>query len=549
MTHVPDHAIAITGLAARLPGAPDVETFWQNLLGGRESITFFDRDELLRAGVPAAQLDDARYVRARGTIEGIDLFDAQFFGVTPREAEMMDPQHRLFLECAWHALENAGCDPSRFDGMIGVYASAGLNTYLINNVSRNPEVLEAAGSFQAFVGNDKDFLPMRVSYKLGLRGPSIGVQTACSSSLVAAALACQALLTYQCDAALVGAANVAVPQLSGYVHHEGGSFSPDGRCRPFDASAAGTVFSNGAGAIVLRRLADAIAGGDTIHAIITGFAVNNDGSAKIGFTAPSVEGQAEAVTLALELAGRHPEDLGYIEAHGTGTILGDPIEIAALTQVFRAYTARRGFCAIGSVKSNIGHLDVAAGLAGLIKATLAVERGVIPPSLHFERPNPRIDFASTPFFVNTAVRPWTGEPRRAGVTSLGLGGTNAHLVIEQAPPREIEPTRRRRHILPLSARGETPLADARKALAAALREGGIDLADAAFTLQIGRKAFELRQYVLAGDPSEAADALERRGGAPVRAASPRLALLFPGQEAQYAGLGRELANEEPLFRE
>ncbi|RMF30773.1 MAG: polyketide synthase, partial [Chloroflexi bacterium] len=415
--------IAIIGMAGRFPGARNLDEFWQNLRDGVESITFFTDEEAIAAGVDPALVKNPHYVKANGVLEDVELFDAAFFGFNPREAEIMDPQHRLFLECAWEALENAGYDPETFDGLIGVYAGASLSTYLLFHLLPNREVVESVHSDQIAIGNGRDYLPTRVSYKLNLRGPSVNVQTACSTSLVAVHLACQALLNYECDIALAGGVSVDVPQKRGYLYLEGGISSPDGHCRAFDARAQGTVGGNGVGIVVLKRLEDALADGDTIHAVIKGSAINNDGSLKVGYTAPSVEGQAEVIATAQALAGVDPETITYIEAHGTGTALGDPIEIAALTQVFRAGTQARGFCAIGSVKTNIGHLDAAAGVAGLIKTVLALKHRMIPPSLNFERPNPQIDFEHSPFYVNTRLREWEppaeGIPRRAGVSSFG----------------------------------------------------------------------------------------------------------------------------------
>ncbi|MGW2548107.1 type I polyketide synthase, partial [Kitasatospora sp. NPDC001574] len=427
--------IAIVGMAGRFPGAPDVDTFWRNLEQGRESVTVFSEEELLAEGVSPALLSQDGYVRAKGALDGADRFDAAFFGYSPREAEIMDPQHRVFLECAWEALESAGCVPEDFEGRIGVFAGAGMNSYLLYNVTANRRVFEAAGPYQTLLAGDKDFLTTRVAYKLGLTGPALTVQTACSTSLTAVHLACQSLLGGECDLALAGGVSVGSPLRQGHLYEPGGILSADGHCRPFDAAAGGTVPGNGTGVVVLRRLADARRDGDTVDAVILGSAVNIDGSLKAGYTAPGVDGQSSVITEALAMAGVGADTVDYVEAHGTGTPLGDPIEIAALTRAFREDTAATGYCAVGSVKGNIGHLDAAAGVAALIKTVLALRQEAIPPSLHFTKPNPELDLESGPFFVNDRLRPWPrgSRPRRAGVSSFGIGGTNVHLVLEEAP--------------------------------------------------------------------------------------------------------------------
>ncbi|HWS56671.1 MAG TPA: polyketide synthase, partial [Pyrinomonadaceae bacterium] len=429
--------VAVIGMSGRFPGAQSVAEFWENLRRGVESLTTFTEEELARAGVDPRLLRQPNYVRAGMALDGADLFDAPFFGYTPREAEVMDPQHRLLLECAWEAMEHAGYSPDAGEGVVGIFAGAGAPTYLLNNILANPEAAEAAGNSQISMGNGADFLTTRVSYNLNLKGPSYVVNCACSTSLVAIHHACQSILGGECDMALAGGASINSRQRFGYLYKEGGISSPDGHCRAFDADARGTVGGNGVAVVVLKSLAAALADGDYVHAVIKGSAVNNDGSRKIGFTAPSVEGQAAVIAEALAMAGVEPETVTYVEAHGTGTPLGDPIEIAALTKAFRAGTARKGFCAVGSLKTNVGHLDTAAGAAGVIKTALALRHGLIPPSLHYRAPNPRIDFANSPFYVNAALAEWgRGEtPRRAGVSSFGVGGTNAHAVLEEAPPR------------------------------------------------------------------------------------------------------------------
>ncbi|HEV2855901.1 MAG TPA: amino acid adenylation domain-containing protein, partial [Thermoanaerobaculia bacterium] len=546
-------AVAIIGYGGRFPGARDAAELWENLRLGRESIRFFTDEELLRAGIDPALLRNPQYVRARGELDQVDRFDAGFFGFNPREAEVADPQQRIFLECCWEALEHAGYDPETFDGEIGLYAGAALSTYLLYLCS-DPALIDLLGWFQVVIGNDKDALATRASYKLNLRGPSVGVQTACSTSLVAVHLACQALLAGECDMALAGGVAVRVPQNTGYLYQEGSILSPDGRCRAFDAQAGGTVGGNGCGVVVLKRLADAVADGDAIHAVIRGSAVNNDGSRKVGYTAPSVQGQASVILEAQRIAGVDPESVGYVEAHGTGTALGDPIEVSALTQAFRAAgSRRRGYCALGSVKTNVGHLDAAAGVTGLIKAVLAVERGEIPPSLHYREPNEKIDFAASPFFVSTELREWPpdGAPRRAGVSSFGIGGTNAHVVLEQAPDRPESDPGRGWELLALSGRGETVVERAASRLAAHLAGGErVPLADVSYTLSVGRRAFGVRRAVLCRDRQEALAGLAGKGPRSWDgvAGQGRVAFVFPGQGAQYAGMGRELAEKEPAFR-
>ncbi len=553
------HGIAIVGLAGRFPGSPSLESFWQNLREGREHIARFSEEDLLAAGVSPDELADPRYVRARGTLAGVELFDPGFFGFTPREAELLDPQHRLFLETAWQALENAGCDPDRFAGRAAVYGGAGAGTYLLHNLLPHRELLEKAGVLQVMLMNAGDFLTTRVSYKLNLKGPSVLVQTACSTSLVAVHLACQSLLSGESDLALAGGVSIDVPQTAGYLYEESSVMSPDGHCRAFDEQAAGTVSGSGVGIVVLKRLADALAHGDTVHAVILGSAVNNDGSARVGFTAPGIEGQAEVIAEALMMAGVEAETIGYVEAHGSGTQLGDPIEVAALTQAFRGATERSGFCALGSVKTNLGHCNAAAGVAGLLKTVLSLEHREIPPSLWLERPNPQIDFAASPFFVNTRLTPWAegGSPRRAGVSSFGLGGTNAHLVLEEAPLREPSaPPSRAAQLLVLSARTPAALEDAAARLAEHLRglpEGDVAaFADLAWTLQTGRRAFEHRRIAVARSAAEGAAALGATTGAIGRHEGDGerpVVFLFPGLGDQYPVMARGLYEAEPLFRE
>ncbi|TBR56965.1 hypothetical protein B4U84_26385, partial [Westiellopsis prolifica IICB1] len=412
--------IAIIGISCRVPGAKDVNKFWHNIQNSVESISFFNDQELIHSGVDKALLNQPNYVKANGMLADVEMFDAFFFDFSGREAEILDPQHRLFLEQAWEALEVAGYNTETYKGLIGVYAGAGLNTYLLKNLYNNCNFLESEVGYQIITGNDKDFLPTRVSYKLNLKGPSVNVQTACSTSLVTVHLACQSLINGECDMALAGGVSIRGSQKTGYFYKEGMIFSPDGHCRAFDAKAQGTVVGNGVGVVVLKKLENALADGDYIYATIKGSAINNDGSLKIGYTAPSVDGQAAVILEAQAVAGVEADTVTYVEAHGTGTPLGDPIEIAALKQAFSA-SHQKNFCAIGSVKTNVGHLDTAAGVTGLIKAVLALQHKMIPPSLHFETPNPTIDFENSPFYVNTKLQPWEthGIPRRAGVSSFG----------------------------------------------------------------------------------------------------------------------------------
>ncbi|GAB1538354.1 hypothetical protein NUACC21_10130 [Scytonema sp. NUACC21] len=556
-THSGMDAIAIVGITGRFPGAKNVDEFWQNLRDGVESISFFTDEELEAAGIDRALLNHQNYVKANGLLEDVEMFDASFFGFTPREAEVMDPQHRLFLECAWEVLENAGYDPETYDGQIGVYAGAGLNSYLLYNLISNRDKIESIGTYQVFISNDKDFVPTRVSYKLNLTGPSVNVSTACSTSLVAVQMGCQSLLNYQCDMVLAGGVSVGITQKTGYLYQEGMILSPDGHCRAFDARSQGTIGGNGVGIVLLKRLSDALADGDNIHAVIRGMAINNDGSLKVGYTAPSVEGQAAVISEAQAIAGIEAETITYVEAHGTGTVLGDPIEIAALTQAFSGTTQKKGFCAIGSVKTNIGHLDTAAGVAGLIKTVMALKHKQIPPSLHFEKPNPKIDFANSPFFVNTTLREWTtdGTKRRAGVSSFGIGGTNVHVILEEAPTLESSGESRPWQLLVLSAKTDSALDRATVNLAEHLKEHPqLNLADVAYTQSIGRRAFEHRRMLVCQDIKEASLALNSLDAKQVFTSfiEPKarpVVFMFSGQGAQYVNMGRELYQTEPTFRE
>jgi acyl transferase domain-containing protein/ubiquinone/menaquinone biosynthesis C-methylase UbiE/acyl carrier protein len=555
--------IAVIGMAGRFPGAPDLRTYWQNLRDGVESITMLS-DSVLRAeGVDPQLIRDPRYVKACSMLDGVESFDAGLFGYSPKEAETIDPQARLFLECAWEALEGAGYPPLACPGSVGVYATESLGTYFMRHLRADLDLgtfALAGGNLPLIVGNNSDFLSTRLSYKLNLRGPSLTVQAACSSSLVAVHLARQALLSGECDVALAGGVSIYLPQRVGYLYDEGMILSPDGHCRPFDAAANGTVFGRGVGVVVLKPLANALADGDRIRAVLKGSAINNDGALKVGYTAPSVKGQAAVIAEALANAGVHPDTIGYIEAHGTGTRQGDPIEIAALTQVFRAHTQRTGFCALGTAKSNFGHLDVASGVAGFIKTVLMLEHGMLPPSLNFQSPNPQIDFASSPFFVNTRLTAWPRAltPRRAGVSAFGMGGTNAHVVLEEAPATEagrLAP--RPAYVLGLSAKDDTPLRELAGRWATALKPStAYDLGDVCFTATSARSGLPRRAAWVVQTLDETVRALAAYGdgqavsGTFEGVAKGRLpvAFLFPGQGAQYAGMGADLLAHEPAYR-
>lgn len=556
-----DSAIAIIGMSCRFPGADSVERFWRNLCAGVESVSFFSDEELLAAGVDPTFLTDPNYIKAGTILPGVDLFDAAFFGFTPREAETMDPQQRLFLECAQEALENAGYHADAYAGAIGVFAGAGISSYLLYHLQPNRALVRAIGDYQLVLGNDKDFLPTRVSYKLNLKGPSVTVQTACSTSLVAVHLACQSLLEGECDMALAGGVSIPNLQKTGYWYQEDMIFSPDGHCRAFDAKAQGIVGGCGLGIVVLKRLEEALVDGDTIRAVIKGSAINNDGALKVGYTAPSGEGQAKVIREAQAIAGIEPETITYVETHGTATALGDPIEIAALTQAFQNGRADFAFpnppwCAIGSVKTNIGHADAAAGVASLIKTVLALKHRQIPPSLHFEMPNPKIDFANSPFYVNAELSEWKadGTPRRAGVSSFGIGGTNAHVVLEEAPAVESSSPSRPWQLLLLSAKTPSALDTATTDLANHLAQHPelLNLADVAYTLQVGRQRHPHRRMLICQGIDDAVNALrapERLSTQFSGSTERPVVFMFSGQGSQYVGMARELYELEPTFRE
>ncbi len=557
MSGVEDTQIAIIGLAGRFPGARDVNEFWHNLIGGVESITFFSDEELRQAGVPQADIDDPNYVKASPITEGADMFDPGYFGMSPREAEILDPQHRIFLEECDTALQNSGYDPVTFAGRIGVYGGVGFNNYLEDNVNKHPEVVEVLGKLSTNISNTADYLSTGVSYRLGLRGPSFTCLSACSTSMVAIHLACQALRSGDCEMALAGGVEEFIPRVSGYFFSEGGLYSPDGHIRTFDAKARGTIFGSGAGVVLLKRLDLALADGDNVLAVIRGTAVNNDGADKGAFTAPSISGQFAAVSEALRRSNVDPATISYVEAHGTSTFVGDPIEVNALTQAFRVHTDRRQYCGIGSVKTNVGHLGAAAGVTGLIKTVMAMQHRVLPPSINFDEPNPQIDFAGSPFFVNTDLTPWKSDsgPLRASVSSFGVGGTNGHLILEEAPAVSTSSRPTRSHqLLLLSARTPTALEASATALGAHLRDRPEELADAAYTLAVGRTARSVRSFLVSGDGAEAGDRLAAGVPLPAPAVVPSrgmqrtVSFVFPGQGAQYPGMGGDLYETEPVFR-
>jgi acyl transferase domain-containing protein len=552
-------SIAIIGMQGRFPGARNVQELWENLKNGVESIVNFSEAELKAAGIDPAYMNVPGYVNRGSVIEDIELFDAGFFGYSARDAETMDPQQRIFMECAWESLEKAGCDPDTYPGMVGVFAGSDQSTY-IYQIYSNVDLSAYGYGGMMSISNEKDYLTTQVSYRLNLRGPSLAIQTSCSTSLVAVCVACQNLAHGYCDIALAGGVGIGVPQKRGYWYQPGGIHSPDGHCRPFDANGQGTVVGSGVAVVVLKRLSDAVADGDHIHAVIKGFALNNDGAAKVGYTAPSVDGQAQAIRMAQRMAGVEPDTIGYIETHGTATALGDPIEVAALTKAFSERTNKRQFCAIGSLKSNVGHLSSAAGISGLLKGVLAVENGLIPKSLHYEQSNPQIDFKKSPFFVASELIDWplnNGHPRRAGVSSFGVGGTNAHIVLEEAPKIEADADAPEKQVLVLSARTSPALERVTDNLVSYLEKTpDVDLADVAFTNQVGRKAFSHRRIVVfdRADREDLVKALKARD--PLRIATVQteirdraVVFMFSGQGTQYVNMGLELYQTEKTFRD
>ncbi|MEH1767276.1 MAG: beta-ketoacyl synthase N-terminal-like domain-containing protein [Nostoc sp.] len=547
--------IAVIGMVGRFPKAKGVDEFWKNLCNGQESISFFSDEELKDSGIDPAWLRDPQYVKAAARLFDIEMFDGSFFDISPREAEIMDPQHRILLECAWEALENAGYDPEAGKGLTGVYVGTNLSSYFLRNLNSHPDLIKSMGLSTA-LSNSQDYAATRVSYKLNLKGPSINISTACSTSLVAVHSACQGLLNYECDLALAGGISIQSLQKQGYFYEQGGINSPDGHCRAFDAKAQGTIFGDGVGIVVLKRLEDALADGDFIHATIKGSAINNDGAMKVGYTAPSVVGQAQVIAEAQAIAGFNPETITHIETHGTGTALGDPIEISALKRAFEAGTKKRGFCAITSVKTNVGHLNSAAGVTGLIKTVMALKDKIIPPSLHFEQANPEIDFTNSPFYVNTKLSEWktNGTPRRAGVSSFGIGGTNAHVILEEALVVQPSSTSRPWQLLLLSAKTTTALETTTANLVAHLHQHpDLQLADVAYTLQVGRRDFDHRRMVVCHNQDDAVEALTSQDAQRVftyhhKPTHRPVVFMFSGQGAQYVDMGRELYEVEPTFR-
>ena len=559
-----DNEIAIIGMSGRFPGAKNVEDFWDNLKNGVESISLLSDKQLSKSGVAPEILNNPNYVKVNSMVSDIDMFDANFFNYSPREAEEIDPQQRLFLECAWEAIESSGYNPENYEGSIGVYAGGGLPTYLMYNLEDQDFILLGNRYFTQMVGNDKDYLATRTAYKLNLTGPALNIQTACSTSLVAVHLACQSLLNGECDMALAGGVSIQIPQNVGYLHQEGLIGSHDGHCRAFDARSSGTVFGNGVGVVLLKPLQDAIADGDCIHAVIKGSAINNDGSLKLGYTAPSVDGQAAVISEAQAVASVTPETITYIEAHGTGTELGDPIEIEALTKAFSEHTDKKQFCAIGSLKTNVGHMNTAAGIGALIKTVLTLKHNLIPPSLHYEKPNPQINFSDSPFYVNSTLSEWkrNGTPLRAGVSSFGIGGTNSHVVLEEAPSqvKEEDDLQRPVHILTLSAKTPTALADLVDSYHHYLETNlDLDLGDVCYTANTGRVHFNHRLAVVAEKQTELTEKLRQfkledkvegicSGKLLINATAPKVAFLFTGQGSQYVNMGKELYEQAPVFR-
>ncbi len=557
--------IAVVGMSGRSPGAKDISTFWQNLIEGKETIAQF-ADETLELDVSDSESKQQgmKYINARGVLDDVDMFDAGFFGINPKEAAAMDPQHRLFLECAWEALEVAGYDPAQYTGAIGTFAGASINSYLHANLFNDRQAVETfCGQYQntvsnALSGNEKDFLPMRVAYKLDLKGPAYSVQSTCSSSLVAVCQAAQSLINGQCDMALAGGVSITFPQKRNYLYQEGSIVSADGHIRTFDAEAKGTVFGHGAGVVLLKRLDDAVKDQDPIVAVISGFAVNNDGADKMAFSAPSLKGQEQVIKMAQQMAEVDPELIGYVEAHGTGTPLGDPIEVAALSNAFRARGAKdNGYCAIGTCKPNIGHLDAAAGVCGLIKTVLAVHHGQLPPMINYQTANEDIDFDTSPFYPNTSLKEWdtTEHKRYAGVSSFGVGGTNAHVIVEDFESQQTPEVKETEHLFVLSARNEKSLNDATAQLGKHLQENPqTNLVDVVHTLLNGRRQFNKRRFFVAQNTNDLVTKLTSSQQENAIAKWPQLkddavCFMFPGQGAQRVNMGRGLYHSMPVFKQ
>lgn len=553
-----ENAVAIIGMTGRFPGADNLEKFWKNLYDGVESVKYFDRDKLLEMGVSKELVENPKYVSADAVLENMDKFDAGFFGYSARQAEIMDPQHRLFLESAWEVLESAGYSSEFYDGKVAVYAGANLSSYMIRNLYTNPGLVERLGSFKIMLANGQDFLATKVSHKLNLKGPSVNVNTLCSSSMVAVHFACQNLLNYGCDIALAGGVSFQVSRNEAFFYQEGGIGSSDGHCRAFDSSANGTVSGSGLAVLALKRFEDAVEDGDYIHAVIRSTAINNDGAEKNSYTAPSADGQADCIAEAIAMSGVNPETISYVDAHGTGTNLGDPIEIAGITKAYRAYTDKKQFCAIGSVKTNIGHLVHAGGVASLIKTVLSMQHEVIPASLNFREPNPKIDFVNSPFYVNTKRSKWErgGTPLRAGVSSFGIGGTNAHAILEEAPKHApSEKSTRPCQLIVLSAKTDTALEKITSNLAEFIDgHPDVPLADIAFTLGRGRHNFSCRRALVCENSGELSQALKTlpHDGVMTRCGKKKelsAVFVFAGNANAYKGMGAQLYRCEKIYRD
>ena len=553
--NINSNAVAVIGIACRFPGAKNVNEFWLNLKNGVEGISYFSEEEVIKSGVDKNTAKNPLLVKAFGVLEDTDKFDAEFFGLSPREAELIDPQNRIFLECAWEAMEDAAYDTDKIDGRVGVYASASISTYLLKNLLSNKDKLISIGGLSAQLGNDKDHVPTRVSYALNLKGPSIAIGTACSSSLVAVHLACQGLLDYHCDMALAGGVTVHSNQLEGYFYSHEGIASPDGHCRTFDSKSGGTVFGNGVGAVVLKRLEDAINDNDNIYAIVLSSAVNNDGAVKVSYNAPGVEGQSEIIAEAHNLANITPDTITYVEAHGTATKLGDPIEITALKKAFSSVPDKKSFCAIGSVKSNVGHLDSAAGIAGFIKTVLSLKNKKIPPSLHFESQNLSLNLNDSPFYVNNKLTEWTtdGIPRRAGVSSFAMGGTNAHVILQEIEEYSEEKSEEKITILPVSAKTEKALDIYTKNLVKVLEKGNYNYEEIAYTFQVGRKPFKYRKAIVVNNTSQLINNLNSVKSNKVFSGvadniNNEIVFMFSGLGSHYENMGLNLFNNNLVFR-
>lgn len=546
-------AIAIIGISCRFPQAKTPDAFWQNLRDGVECVTEFSKEDLVSSGIDPSIINYPSYINNGIILEDLELFDASFFGFSTREAEVLDPQHRIFLECAWEAMENAGYDANSCKGSLGVYGGVDLSSYEIRNIYANEDAVKTISRAAIKLGNDKDHLTSRVAQKLNFKGPAVTVQTTCSTSLVAIIQACQSLLNFQCDMALAGGSGITLLQKMGYFYQEGGISSPDGHCRAFDAKARGTTGGSGAGVLVLKRLEEALNEGDHIEAVIRGFGINNDGSRKVGFTAPSIVGQSEAIAAAIAMADIDAESISYVEAHGTGTLMGDPIEISALTQVFRQSTLKKRFCGIGSVKTNIGHCNSAAGAAGIIKAILSLKNRMLAPSLNFTHPNPNIDFANSPFYVVSKLEEWntTKLPRRAGVSSFGIGGTNGHVILEEAPPLPDSGPSRKWQLIMLSAKTSGALHTMSSNIINYLKNASHPLPDIAYTLQIGRRRFEYRSVLLLQDEGSANPddlfGLERISNNEKDRKS--VVFMFPGEGAQHINMALGIYRQETVFKD